>query len=462
MKTNSKPNILVIYPDQLRYDSLSCTGNKVVKTPNIDNLASTGVDFTKAYNSFPLCCPFRASLMTGKYAHSHQLYANHYPIPLAPINDEFLPDIMNRNGYSTGWIGKWHLAGGKKSDFVPKELRCGFETFIGFTRGHTYDKSVFYRDDDTTPRKSHYFEPVYQTKHLFEFIDKSVENNKPFFGVISYGMPHPPLVAPEEYLNAYSPDSVVLSPNVPSGDEQKSKEFLAKYYGLVKMVDNEVGNIIENLKKRNMYENTVIIFVSDHGEMAGEYGLYHKRYIYESSMHVPLFIHFPESYNYNGARDVLVDPSVDIFPTILDICGIEVPDYAEGRTMIPQCNNQKDTKRNDYIYYENMTQPYPELDWSFEGLRGIRNNHYVYVEKLGGIPSELYDLLKDPIEQHNVINNQDYKNVVKQLHTFLTNKMREMNDDWGKQENHTIIGHQKHKEAVEWGNKLYNCAVYDD
>jgi arylsulfatase A-like enzyme len=102
----SLPNVIIIYPDQMRADAMSCAGNKRIKTPNIDRLACEGIRFTHAYTTFPLCCPFRASVMTGKYAHAHGMLANHYPIPLG---QEFIAEIMRNAGYQTGYVGKWHL-----------------------------------------------------------------------------------------------------------------------------------------------------------------------------------------------------------------------------------------------------------------------------------------------------------------------------------------------------------------
>ena len=133
--SSSLPNIVLIYPDQMRYDSTSRSGNKLVKTPAFDALAEAGAYFENAYTSFPLCCPFRASLMSGAYAHSIGMCTNHYPINLN-WPGTFLPQAVKTRGYETAWIGKWHLNGGNKFDYVPREYRLGFDEFIGYSRGH--------------------------------------------------------------------------------------------------------------------------------------------------------------------------------------------------------------------------------------------------------------------------------------------------------------------------------------
>ncbi|MBW1994729.1 MAG: sulfatase-like hydrolase/transferase, partial [Deltaproteobacteria bacterium] len=124
------PNILVIYADQMRADTMGCAGNPVIKTPYLDRMAQEGVRFTNAFVSYPLCCPFRASFLTGKYAHANGMYANHFPID---TNQTFMAPVLKEKGYRTGYIGKWHLDGGPKPGFVPPgKRRLGFDHFVGF------------------------------------------------------------------------------------------------------------------------------------------------------------------------------------------------------------------------------------------------------------------------------------------------------------------------------------------
>ena len=159
----------------MRADAMSCAGNPVVKTPHFDRLALEGVRFDGAYCAFPLCCPWRASLLTGKYPHSHGLAANHYPVPL---NQAFLPEILCAAGYRTGYIGKWPLNGGRKHDPVPPgRQRLGFEHFTGFSRGHRYSRYIYYKGDAVDqPCTSRRYEPDYQTDQLIEFMQGSLDD----------------------------------------------------------------------------------------------------------------------------------------------------------------------------------------------------------------------------------------------------------------------------------------------
>lgn len=423
-----KPNIVIIYPDQMRADAMSCAGNPCVETPNLDRLASQGIRFKNAFTSFPLCCPFRASLMTGKYAHSAGIHANHYAIPL---DQDFLAEILRDNGYQTGYIGKWHLNGGRKHSFVPKKERLGFDTFIGFSRGHSYFGSIFYRNDDSQPRLSERYEPDYQTDHLIEFMETSIKDpeERPFFGMICYGPPHTPLVAPEHYLNRYSPKDVPINENTPNDEETRTKarEFLAKYYGLVTNVDDNIGRIMNWIDTKGLTDNTLIIVVSDHGDLAGEHGRYSKKTYYRSSMQVPMIVRYPARFKPRQATDVLVDPSVDTMPTILELCSIPVPETVQGKSYLSHLDNPSEPVRSA-IHYEILLEkdgperfPVPE--------RGVRTHEWLYV-RTKEAPKALFDLKDDPLEMNNLADSADHADIMSSFDRQISEHMARTNDNW--------------------------------
>ncbi len=459
MIPESRPNIVYIYPDQMRYDAMGNAGNRVVKTPTFDRMAAEGATFRGAYTSYPLCCPFRASVMTGKYAHNHGLTANHYPIPLG---QEYLPEILNRHGYSTGWIGKWHLNGGKKQDFVPAEYRCGYQHFVGFSRGHEYEKSVYYVNDDETPRKSKRFEPEYQTTQLIDFMRESLESGNPFMASICYGPPHHPHEAPEHYLNMYSPDEIEISDRVPAGEEQRAKEFLATYYGLVTWVDYEISKVLSWIDEQGITDNTMVIVVSDHGDMAGDYGKYQKKNLcFEGSMHVPFLMRYPNKIRKGLVIDQLVDPSVDIFSTILDICGIEIPEYAQGLSLKGQLFEEENPLKKDYVYYQAIRaiqQPSESYAESNSAIRGIRTEEYLYVSE-ENTPTALYDLKEDPQELNNLIDDIVHTDRIRRFDKMLTQKMQELGDSWDVGNPDPIPDYQTHADGMIYGRSVYKKAL---
>ena len=453
-----KPNVLFIYPDQMRYDCMSNAWHPLLRTPAIDRLMKEGVSFTHAYTSYPLCCPFRASIMTGKYSSSHGMVANHYPIDL---NQDFLPELMSRNGYNTCWVGKWHLNGGKKHDFVPKEYRLGFEHFIGFSRGHAYLSPIYYRDDDPTPYRSDMFEPEMQTGHLCDFIDDALNGDRPFFAGIGYGPPHISVeLQPDYYKYLYSPDDVQLPDIVPEHQAEEAKQFVAKYYGLVTAIDDQVHRIIAHLESRGVLDDTMIIFVSDHGDACYEHGLTGKKTYYNGAMHVPFIIRYPKAYRKGVQETHIVDPSVDIMPTILEMCGIPIPEAVEGQSLHTLLATGSDDTLNDFVFYqipreEKGPERYP---WP---QRGIRNEDWLYVERCG-VPYALFDLKKDPDEKFNLTDDKPHYNIMQEFHQKLNAVMERFHDSWDVHADFPPVGFQTHEEGREYNKIIYANAKYEE
>ena len=323
-----RPNILIIYADQMRYDAMGCAGNPLIRTANIDRLSAEGVHFSEAYTSYPICCPFRASVLTGKYAQGHGMVQNHFPLR---GGQGFLAEYLKDAGYQTGYIGKWHLEGGPKPGFVPPNRRFGFDHFIGFNRGHDYQSSIYY-DDAGQPYHSSRYEPDYQTDQLMEFVDHAAKKDAPFLGYVSYGPPHFPMDMPDHLRRIYKPEEVPLPVGVPDpelqarvqkhrnevlcgGDpraghkshashetkpkgeietEAEIREFIAEYYGMIHNIDWNLGRILNQLDALGIAEDTMVIFLSDHGDMLGQHGSFCgiKNQGFRAAMHVPLIVRY--------------------------------------------------------------------------------------------------------------------------------------------------------------------------
>lgn len=455
-----KPNILMIYPDELRADAIGCAGNPVIKTPYFDRLAEEGVRFEKAFTSFPLCTPFRSSLFTGKYAHSTGCGANHLPIDL---DQKFLPQILKDSGYQTGYIGKWHLDGGSKPGFVPKDRRLGFDHFIGFNRGHYYLNSIYFKDTDQ-PYHCPRYEPDFQTDQIIDFMGNALENDSqnPFFGFICYGAPHFPMNMPDYYKKLYSPEEIPLAPgtadpeiqkkliahlksnNFPlaSGSwgegtehhgslesEQNVREYMAMYYGMVANVDHNIGRILNWLDKKGIAEDTMVIVVSDHGDMAGEHGYYcrTKKTAYSAAAQVPLLIKYPKRFVPNMTVSSLVDASVDIMPTILEALDIDIPEQVHGTSFLPLLEGKSEPTR-DALMYEIVKQTEGEERFPIPE-RGIRTEKYLYV-RTEDKPKIFIDLEADPFELNNLVNKAQYTEIMKQFDKKIAEHMKETDDRW--------------------------------
>ena len=462
-----RPNVLIIYPDQMRYDAMGSAGNPVIKTPNIDRLAMEGVHFAEAYLSFPICCPFRASMLTGKYAHGHGMVQNHFPLR---GDQTFLAEVLREAGYRTGYIGKWHLEGGPKPGFVPPHRRFGFEHFIGFNRGHDYLQSIYFDDAGQAYAPKRY-EPDYQTDQFIEFIDGAVVegDGRPFFGYISYGPPHFPNNMPEHYRTLYRPEEVPLPPGVPNpelqvavqrrrneefcgGDprsphrshaaydtkppgepetEAEIRQFIAEYYGMIANIDWNVGRVLNRLDALGIAENTLVVFLSDHGDMLGQHGYFCgiKCQGYRAAMQVPLNIRYPARFEAGRTTRALVDVGVDMMPTLLDLCGIEAPEGMHGQSYLPVLDGTASEAR-DAIMYQVMRQTGGQQgEFSPYAQRGIRTREWLYVRHRDRRVM-LHDLRGDYHEQKNLVERAGHAALMDDFDARIAAHMAETGDDW--------------------------------
>ena len=465
-----RSNILCVYVDQMRADAMGCVGNPDVKTPYLDRLAEEGLHFTNAFVSTPLCSPFRGSLLTGKYSHSHGVYGNNLQID---TNQEFLPQAFKDAGYRTGFFGKWHLGGSHKPGFVPPgEKRCGFDHFVGFNRGHRYLKSIYFKD---TPQPYHCprFEPDFQTDHLIDFMAKCHEADDSFFAMLCIGTPHFPNDMPSYWRRMYDPASITLPTGVPNpeaqaeaqkrkldidqnGDEnglnwskvgdctksvweteteEEIRGYVSEYYALVSNIDHNVGRILHWLDRQLLADDTVVVFLSDHGDMHGQKG--HlcgiKRSPYRESMQVPFLFRYPKRLAAGRKVEALCDVSVDTMPTLLSLCGMPVPDAVQGIDQLSVFEGSSDPLR-EAIHYELLSQDGggEPADCMRVPERGIRTNEWMYCRK----PNRrkyLFDLLADPGETDNLVDDDRFSQVMEQLDARIDAHMDETDDNWALQ-----------------------------
>ncbi len=462
----SRPNIVLIYADQMRYDCMSPAGNRVIKTPNLQRLAYEGLTFDNAFSGYPLCCPFRASMMTGKYAQGHGMTQNHLPLR---ADQEFLADRMTESGYQTVYVGKWHLEGGPKPGFVPLDRRIGFERFAGFNRGHSYQDGIFYRDTDQ-PYRCRRYEPDYQTDHLIEFIDEARAEDpaRPFFGFISYGPPHHPNDMPEYWRNMYDPAEVPLPAGTLSPEDQvriqteristdcagnmkaalrsraahgakkqlepeteeEQRVFIAEYYGMISNIDCNVGRILGHLDRLGIADETMVIFLSDHGDMLGEHGYYcgYKPQGYRATMQVPLLVRYPGRFTGGQRSLAMIDVGVDTPVTLLDLAGAKPFSEAHGESYLPVLDGG--ANRRDAIHYQTFRMddgargeftPVPE--------RGIRTTDWLYVRQ----PTRrkfLFNQREDPHELKNLADSDDHDELMSEFDARISAHMKATGDDW--------------------------------
>jgi arylsulfatase len=388
---DNKPNILFIMTDQQRWDALGATGDWV-NTPNLDSLAEEGFLFSNCYTNSPVCAPARISLASGLYPHNHGLWHNNaYDLPAGLFT--WMKAARN-NGYRTSLFGKAHLRQRHNKDIRTLEhfmRRYGFDDvneIVGpraCTKTLSHMTDLWEREghwqayiDDYAERfahKPHIAKPStlplelyadsYIGQRAWDYL-KGYQHQKPWCLMLSFGGPHEPWDAPEPYASMYRPEDMPPPRSLGSGwdeipestlqerlqrawklDPEDVAKLRANYAGNVTLIDDQVGRIIELLKQRGEYENTWIVFTSDHGEFNGDYGLLYKNSFFDSAARVPLIVRPPsawQSREKTGSSDVMVE-MFDLGATIADIVGAKVPSEYFAKSLLPYLRGDRHTHR---------------------------------------------------------------------------------------------------------------------
>ena len=493
---SDRPNILIVYPDQMREDAMGCSGNPVIRTPHIDRLALEGVRFSEAYTSYPICCPFRASMLTGKYAQGHGMVQNHFPLR---GDQTFLAECLRDAGYRTGYVGKWHLEGGPKPGFVPPDRRFGFEHFVGFNRGHDYLASIYF-DDAGRAHHSRRYEPDYQTDQFMEFIEGAARSGdgRPFFGYLSYGPPHFPMNMPEHLRTIYRPEEVPLPPGVPDPELQRTvqrlrnevycggdpraphkshaaqetkppgepetedeiRQFIAEYYGMIHNIDWNLGRILNLLDSLGIADETMVVFLSDHGDMLGQHGSFCgiKCQAYRAAMHVPLIIRYPARFS-PRRTGAMVDVGIDMMPTLLDLCGLPAPPEMHGQSYLPVLDGEACGARDAIMYQVFRQEGGQPGEFAPYAQRGVRTKDWLYVRHKD-CRVMLHDERSDRHEQVNLVDDPRHSLLMDEFDARIRRHMEETGDDWDMAADYpppNFLTHAEAKEILE--NELLPNAI---
>ena len=401
----TKPNVIVIYPDQLRAQSLPLFGEHQIETPHIDRLASEGLSIDNAISNCPVCTPARAMLVTGRYPQTTGHLINTTRTRHSEIS---IGDTFAHWGYKTGWVGKWHLHTGlwpaidrmpQHPDWVPEGRdRLGFDYWRAYNQHMVYFDGFVHKDDWNYERWDGY-ETEGLLKYGFEFMDSSVD--EPFFLVLSPHQPHftPFEFAPRRFYEDL-PDQIELPINVPEEKLEVSREMYRHYLAMILAVDEMVGRVLKYLDDKNLTDNTIVLFTSDHGTQGGSQGVnpWSKKNPFDASIHVPGIIRYPGSIS-PGTRTQQIVNMVDWFPTLCGLAGLRVPRSIEGQDRSEILRNNGDIEQ-DAAFIMNFSKWF---DWFENGAewRGVRTNTHTYARWLDG-REQLYDLQEDPFQMNNL------------------------------------------------------------
>jgi len=469
MSSDGRLNILYIMTDQQRFDTIGLYGLTNCKTLNLDRLANSGVRFDRAYTCCSLCSPARASMLCGKYPHTHHMWNNQdmmqWAIRNLPDDIELISQPLGRAGYQCGYVGKWHCGQEK----VPSHY--GFEGMDVPNYGNPY-KTHEYQEylkrhglkqvevksliTDFTPRRgtmggemigdirasATYFLSEYAIEMMKRFQDERERTGKPWFIFLSYWLPHHPYTPPREYYEMYDVKETKLWENF--HDDLKGKppnqrryrecyhraiehsdetwrELITRYFAQTTFLDAQIGRVLDALDELGLSDSTAVLFSTDHGDMCGSHGKFHDKdaFMYEELYHIPLFIRIPGVTKPNTVRNEFV-LNMDLAATALDIAGVGVPDDYEARSLLPLARGDAVDWRDDVMceYFGHRF---------LFSQRMIRWGRYKYILNLPSF-DELYDLEEDPHELNNLIHEPAMKDVIAEGQERLLNWIKDTND----------------------------------
>lgn len=442
------PNILVIMSDQLRPFELGCYGNYVVKTPNIDKLASKGVRFENAFTPNPLCSPARSCMISGQYSRTCAGQLNNVREPVE-VRDKFpnptIAELLKETGYNTKLVGKWHIG--------PKPQLLGFDE-VNYPKVNHLNTDQDYYDTNGNHYIVKGYVPEYELKVTTDFLKQ--EHKKPFFLFHNISLPHMPFFdVPERYKGLYSPDKVIMRPNtiknnefayneerfkiymydylyykekLPGMDKLPEnfdlKDLTAYYCGMVTAVDEQVGRIMDCLEETGLYDDTIVVFTSDHGDNLGSHNLFNKQSVNEEAVRIPMIISWPDRFK-PGISDTQLVSLIDIAPTIISLVQGNVPDFFQGKDLSTLLSDETKGFSDNAVFIENS-----------KGEIAIRTGDYLYAvmtdNKKEGYGRKVrekglffFDLNNDPNEMNNLIETGYQNRAAKLLHERLVEWNRE-------------------------------------
>jgi len=451
VKADQPPNIVLIMADDCAKSALSCYGNKIIQTPNLDRLAKEGVRFNHALTPNSFCTPSRAVVLTGKYSHKNGVTHLNRPFD---GSQQTVPKLLQAGGYETSLFGKWHLL----------SRPTGFDHYcVMKMQGMTHDPTVFEPQHEWIPwsgkdrvscfkggRKLDGYNNEAITTEALSWLKDKRDSDKPFCMLLHPKPPHSPYNPPEKYKDFLKDVTIVEPPTLldnykgrapeaiqdiisstrivlgsafsehrKSLEEQNPsitrdeltkamyQEYIKGYYRLVKSLDDNVGRVLDYLDESGLAKNTIVIFTSDQGFFLGEHGFFDKMWMYEPAMHQPLIIRTP------GIRGGTVQESmvshVDIAPTLLEFVGLPVPEDIQGYSLKPILEgNAEKVRDSSYYHFYNHGARLPEMI----GVRTERYKLIHYPGLDGKYQWELFDLKNDPDEMKNQYANPEFRKII--------------------------------------------------
>ncbi len=468
-----KPNVMVVCVDEWAANKMGCSGDANVMTPTLDYLAKNGIRLDNAYSECPVCIPARRSMMTGLMPKTHgdRIYSDRMPMPGVPTMAECFHDA----GYQTMAVGKLHV--------YPQRSRIGFDDVILTEEGrydfgvvddyqiwlgekgyvgeefmHSMGNNVYYT------RPWHLPEEIHPTNWVTYQMAKQIKRrdpSRPFFFYCSYQFPHPPLVPAQTYWDMYKERD--LAP--PLGDDWHKDRFIDRalgdaadlysdwekdrarkaYYAQCTHIDYSIRTLIGTLRESGLLDNTILVFVADHGDMLFDHGYVAKRLFYESSANIPLIISGKPVEKYIGkGYEHKLFCLADFMPTLLDLAGITIPETVEGKSLFDE------EEEEEYIF--------GEISEGDKATRMIRTKEYKLIYYPCGNVFQLFDMRKDRNERYDLSEDPAYNHIKEEMEAKLVSRLHGQDSAWIKEGR--LVGYPDKKYVPKHDFALYNQRGY--
>ena len=426
---SDKPNVVYIFADQHRAASFPGAPHTSVIAPRMEQMGREGMVFRNAISNYPVCSPYRAMLMSGLAPFKTGMIDNRI---LLRENGRSLGNIFQSAGYRTGYVGKWHLGG------ITERARPGahgFEFFKPWEGTGQHLKSRYWDLDKEAYVLSTAYNATTMTEQALEFIERRKQH--PFLLMLSWNPPHSNYFdAPPRYRDMYKDGEIALRPNARGKPDPRFSMWLRNkvtfdkihrgYLAHVSAIDHELGRVLDRLEELGLSEKTIVIYTSDHGDMAGSHGRGGKRQPFEESIRVPLVVRW-KGHITPGLRPKTLIGAIDLLPTIAGLAGVPIPASHDGHNLSPLLRGEK-IKEPEY-------QPIMHI---FSGLagapnhpaelfRGVRTSRFTYAAAVAE-DFVLFDLEKDPYQMHNLIHESAYASDLRQLQSLTQKWMTEWQD----------------------------------
>jgi N-acetylglucosamine-6-sulfatase len=429
----AKPrNIIFILTDDHRYDAFGfLKGQPWLETPRLDSLARDGVHFKNAFVTTSLCSPSRASILTGRYAHQHGIVDNNTAIPRGT---RFFPQYLQRAGYKTAFIGKWHMGGASDAP------QPGFDRWVSFRGQGTYlpDRNGLNVDGQRVPQKGYITSEL--TDYALDWL-RQRKKGEPYFMYLSHKAVHADFIPPDKYKGRYKDREFVYPKSMGKPDDRAQHrpmwtknqrnswhgveypyhsdlnigEYYKRYAETLGGVDDSTGLLLDELRNRGELDSTLIVYMGDNGFAFGEHGLIDKRTAYEESIRVPLLARCPELFQ-RGQTVGNVVANIDLMPTFLDAAGLQAPPECVGANWLPLTQGRPTEWRKEFLYEYYWERNFPQTPTT----HAIRGDRYKFIRYHGVWDiDELYDLQDDPAEMRNLIFSPEHQAVAREMRARL-------------------------------------------